>query len=78
MSDLRNCCSNEDLSTVPWCFFSSFITFLFSLKGEKITKEYVNKVTPSAYYITQKQLLVHMTYLVMRLPLYVMFLRVLY
>ena len=31
VSDLRNCCSDEDLFTVPWSFFSSFIIFPFFL-----------------------------------------------
>ena len=57
-SNVQNCCSDEDSSTVPWCFFSSFIIFLFSfiipLKGKKILKECVNKLVPSASYGTQK------------------------
>ena len=39
-SDLRNCCSEEYLSTAPWCFILSFITKLSSSnhlhKGEKL------------------------------------------
>ena len=31
------------------------------LKGTKITKEHVNKLAPSIYYVTQKQLLAHVT-----------------
>ena len=34
MSDLRNCCSDEDLSTAPWCFRLSV-----SKQGEKGMKE---------------------------------------
>ena len=55
MSDLRNCCSDEDLFTVPWCLFIlHYLPFLsvFPLNGEKITKEGVNKVAPSVYCIT--------------------------
>ena len=29
VSDLRNCRSDESLSTEPWWFFSSFIIFAF-------------------------------------------------
>jgi len=39
---LQNCCSNEGLSTVPWSFPLSFISFLFSSscleRDEKLTK----------------------------------------
>ena len=31
MSNLRKCCSDEDLSTAPWSFFSSFTVFLLFL-----------------------------------------------
>ena len=61
--DLLNCCSDEDLSTAPWSFFSSFITFLFflyPLNDEKITKEGVDQgVAHSTYYVI-KQTLAHM------------------
>ena len=39
--DLRNCCSKERLSTVPWCFLLSFISLSSSnrlQKGEKLAK----------------------------------------
>ena len=57
-SDLQNCCSDEDLSTAPWSFFSSFVIFLFFLyllnDVRKITKESVDQgVAHSTHYVTQ-------------------------
>ena len=34
MSDLRNCCSDEGLSTAPWCFLL-FLAFVFKLLTER-------------------------------------------
>ena len=70
-SNLQNWCSDEDLSTARWCFFSSFIVFLilsvYSLtQGEKITKEGVDKFCLVCHI---KQSLAHVKYLVMRPPL---------
>ena len=45
MSDLRNCCSDEELSTGPWCFFSSSSIFLFLSVSFKKAKQSRKKVS---------------------------------
>ena len=56
-SDLQNCCSDEDSSTAPWCFFSSFSIFLFLPKRQKVLM--------NLWLCHTKQPLVHVTQLVL-------------
>ena len=60
MSDLRNCCSDEDLSTAPWSFLH-YLSFLsvFVKQCEKITKEGVDRVVALSIYCITKQPLAH-------------------
>ena len=67
-SDLQNCCSDVILQ-----YLSVFLE-----KGEKITKEGVDKLAPFVYFITQKQLLAIMHPPLILLKTNVMFLRVLH
>ena len=59
ITDLQNCYSDGDLFTAPWCFFSSFIIFLFLSKVQEYQKS--NKLVPSIYFVMQKLLLAHVT-----------------
>ena len=57
MFDLRNCCSNEDLFTAPWSFFSSLVIFLFFLYPlNNVTKEGVDRGVAHSTYLSHKQL----------------------
>ena len=67
MSDLQNCYSDEDVSTVQWCF-SSFITLPLSLLAIYGRRETYEKIlilaTASVNYVTQKQLLAHVSIII--------------
>ena len=60
MSDLRKCCSDEDLSTALWSFFSSFTIFLFFLYPfndvRKLRIGVDRVVAHSTYYVTKQPL----------------------
>ena len=56
MSDLRKCCSDENLSTVPRSFFYPSFLSVSVKRCEKITKDVDQVVAHSTYYVTKQPL----------------------
>ena len=72
MSSLRNCYSEEVLSTAPWSFFyPSLLSFLFCslIKGEKLVKEV--PIDCNSFWLHHtKQMFVHMKIIMKHAPIY--------